>query len=223
MGQNVESCNQIEMYRWNSVEQAVFRISGEITNAFLRLGISDLRQAARHVQMLPYRRNVHPDNPLAVLEEQVGTCSTKHALMCRLAHEQHVETALIVGIYEMSERNTPGVGVVLHRYGLPSLPEAHCYIRLASRRIDLTGIPAGPDTEPITHFLFETEIEPDQILDHKAAIHRHFLELWCHQDGRQQHTLQELWSIREECIAALSSQATIGSGEDPSCRPKQES
>jgi hypothetical protein len=217
MDQNIEGCNQIEMYCWNSVEPTVFQGSGEITNAFLRLGIGDLRQAARHVQMLPYGRNLHPNNPLAVLEEQLGTCSTKHALICRLANEQPVETTLTVGIYEMSERNTPGVGAVLQRYGLPSLPEAHCYIRLGSRRIDLTGIPAGPDTEPITHFLFETEIEPEQILDHKAAIHKHFLESWCHHDRLQQHTPQELWSIREECIAALSSHATKCSDKGLSC------
>jgi hypothetical protein len=115
------------------------------------------------------------------------------------------------------------VGAVLQRHGLPYLPEAHCYIRLGSRRIDLTGIPSGPDTEPITHFLFEKEIEPDQILDHKTAIHKHFLESWRHQPSLQQHTSQELWSIREECIASLSCQATACSGAVSSCGLGQKS
>jgi len=87
MDQIIKRCNQVEMYRWDSVVPAVFQRSGKITNAFLHLGMGDLRQAARHVQMLPYGRNVHPDNPLVVLEEQLGTCSTKDALICRLAHE----------------------------------------------------------------------------------------------------------------------------------------
>jgi hypothetical protein len=109
------------------------------------------------------------------------------------------------------------------RNGLPYLPEAHCYIRLGSTRIDLTGILAGPDTEPITHFLFETEVEPDQILDRKAPIHKHFLESWRRQRRLQHHTSQELWPIREERIASLSCQATACSGAVSSCGLGQKS
>jgi hypothetical protein len=46
--------------------------------------------------------------PVIVLAEQRGTCSTKHALLRRLAIEQGLDIALVLGIYEMTERNTPG-------------------------------------------------------------------------------------------------------------------
>jgi hypothetical protein len=38
----------------------------------------------------------------------------------------------------MHEHNTPGVGEVLARYGLLSLPEAHCYLMYNGMRIDVT-------------------------------------------------------------------------------------
>ncbi len=83
-------------------------------------------------------RNTCPDDPLIVLTEQRGTCSTKHALLRRLAIEQNLDVALVLGIYEMAEQNTPGVGDILRKYELVLLPEAHCYLRMARRRIDVT-------------------------------------------------------------------------------------
>jgi hypothetical protein len=41
-----------------------------------------------------------------------------------LAIEQNLDIVLVLGIYEMSEQNTPGVGAVLAKYGLTMLPEA---------------------------------------------------------------------------------------------------
>lgn len=45
------------MYSWERIEPIAFRNSGEITRAFLPLGISDLREAARWIQSLRYGRN----------------------------------------------------------------------------------------------------------------------------------------------------------------------
>jgi hypothetical protein len=60
-----------------------------------------------------------------VLEEGCGTCTTKHATLTELAREQRIDVQLVLGIYEMNERNTPGVGRVLGAYGLSCIPEAH--------------------------------------------------------------------------------------------------
>jgi hypothetical protein len=100
------------------------------------------------------------------LREGKGTCSTKHALLAVLAHEQDLPVVLTLGIYVMHERNTPGVGAVLTRYGLASLPEAHCYLTYAGRRIDITrsGVES---TEPMTQVLYEAPIRPEQIGDYK--------------------------------------------------------
>jgi hypothetical protein len=86
-----------------------------ISTAFLNLATADLRAAGRRVCELPYGRNGNPDDPLAVLTDQRGTCSTKHVLLRRLAIEQGIDLVLVLGIYEMNEHNTPGVGTVLKR------------------------------------------------------------------------------------------------------------
>jgi hypothetical protein len=85
---------------------------------------------------------------MAVLTEGRSTCSTKHALLAELATEQHLPVALMLGIYLMSERNTPGVGSVLTRHGLAEIPEAHCYLMHDGVRIDVTRETTAP-SEPI--------------------------------------------------------------------------
>ena len=192
------------MHPWEILDPHPFQPAGEITAAFLRLGKPNLSAAARYVCELPYGRNSDPGDPLIVLQEKRGTCSTKHALLRRLAIEQDLSLSLFLGIYEMTERNTPGVGAVLQRHGLTSLPEAHCYLRSGETRIDLTRR-SGDPREPITTFLHEEEIAPAQILQYKVGVHKNFLQKWIADNNAPRGlSLEEVWKIREECIASLS-------------------
>jgi hypothetical protein len=109
-----------------------FRRSGPFSDLLRGLGIGTFHAAAAHVRDLPYRRPRAGGDPLAVLTEGCGTCSSKHALLAAVAGEQGVvELELVLGLYEMREENTPGVAPVLEAYGLAS--EAHCYLRYARR------------------------------------------------------------------------------------------
>lgn len=189
------------LHSWEALKPVVLQPAGDVTHAFVNLGAHDYREAARYIHQLPYRRNSDPIAPLIVIQEGRGTCSTKHALLCRLALEQNLHVALIVGVYQMNERNTPGVGAVLQRYSLGSIPEAHCYLRAFGKRIDVTR-EVFP-SEPIVEFIHEEEIAPDQIGAHKRDLHRSFLCHWMAQEALAV-TLEDLWSIREQCIAALS-------------------
>src|SRR6267142_392889 len=141
----------------------------------------------------------------AALREGKGTCSTKHALLAALAEEQNVPVVLTLGIYAMHDRNTPGVGTVLARYDLPSLPEAHCYLTHEGRRIDVTRSGADP-TEPITELLYEEAIVPEQIREYKLILHRRFMQNWVtsHAEEVRGRSFEDMWRIREECIAALA-------------------
>jgi hypothetical protein len=141
---------------------------------------------------------------MAVLTENRGTCSTKHALLAELASEQRLPLALMLGIYLMNERNTPGVGCVLAHHGLAEIPEAHCYLMHNALRIDITR-DITVSTEPIAALLHEEQITPAQIGLHKVKVHQEFLRNWLKsiEFGRS-WTFDELWRIREECIAALS-------------------
>src|SRR5207244_6430879 len=99
-------------------------------------------------------------------------------------------------------RRSSDLGKVLSRYGLSCIPEAHCYLRYGGERIDVTGVPAG--AEPIEEFLYEEPIAVGQIGGYKNDLHRRFLSEWITRTevvhGR---SLEGVWRIREECIAAL--------------------
>ncbi|MFN0070386.1 MAG: hypothetical protein ACKVVP_02710 [Chloroflexota bacterium] len=172
--------------------------------AFLKHDITDLQAAGRFLQTLPYGRNSHPANPAGVLDEERGTCSTKHALLASLAREQRISVQLTLGIYEMTEANTPGIGRILDLHGLPLLPEAHCFVTYQGIRVDVTRLAAA--AEPIHSFLHEEPITPEQIGEYKVSMHRTFMQSWLivNPDLARGQTLEHVWAIREACIATLS-------------------
>jgi len=190
------------MDSWNALDPVVLEPAGTVSAAFIRTGMLDYRAAARFVSHLPYGRNFLVSDPLGVMREGRGTCSTKHALLRRLAIEQDLEVLLMVGIYEMTAENTPGVGSVLERYRLASLPEAHCYLRYCGKRVDITR---GSGSRRELKFFLEEDIVPEQIGEYKAALHRRFMQRWMTEsDVAGRRNLEERWQIREECIAVLS-------------------
>src|SRR5207249_9809588 len=149
---------------------------GPITRLFRKAGVDDFAGAARYLLNVPYGRITERSRFWLVLREGRGTCTTKHALLAELAREQDIDVSLILGIYEMNERNTPGVGRVLRKYGLESIPEAHCYLAHKGGGIDITGVPAG--AELIDSFLHEEPITVDQIGAYKNDRHERVLRVW---------------------------------------------
>lgn len=201
------------MYSWDGLQPAMLKRDGPVSAAFVQAGLVDFRSAGRWVCSIPYGRNSDPSGRLVVLNEGYGTCSTKHALIRQLAIEQELNVALAVGVYEMTGRNTPGVGIVLEKYGLEALPEAHCYLRIGQKRVDLTRISDQSRPETSYSFLHEEDIEPRQIGIYKIDLHKRFMSSWMSRRKTGEYNLDELWQIREECIASLSedhSQRTPG-------------
>ena len=141
----------------------------ELSGVFRSLALTSYRAAAGHVWRLPYGRNSYRGNYALVLKEGCGTCSTKHALLAALAREHDQPVELRLGIYEMDALNTPGVGEVLLRNRISSIPEAHCYLAYRDIRIDLTRSDATTSIGPLLH---EETIEPEGIGDHKLDLHR---------------------------------------------------
>jgi hypothetical protein len=162
------------------------------------LGLGRYRDAACHVRSLPYGRNSDRSDWRLVLKEGRGTYSTKHALLAELARENGRRVALVLGIYELSEGNTPGVGTIPKSHGLPCVPEAHCYLAHEGARVDLTR--EREDAGQIDGFLHEEEIEARQIGEYKVEAHRGFVRLWA---AERELDPEHFWRVREECIAAL--------------------
>jgi len=196
---------EVHMHSWDALPTVSFKPAGPLTAEIMARGITDLQVAGRYLQALPYGRTANRADFSAVLRAGRGTCSTKHAFLAALASEQQLAVVLTLGIYDMHERNTPGVGVVLARYGLMSLPETHCYLTYAGMRIDVTRSGADP-TEPIGQFLYEETIIPAQIGAYKVTLHRQFMRDWVSNNMETVRRLgfEDVWRIREECIAALA-------------------
>lgn len=172
---------------------------GPAAEAFLERGVDSYRSAAELVWRLPYGRGARRDD-LLVLGERRGTCSTKHALLARLAREHGVDVQLVLVIYLMDERNTPGVGPVLASHGLTVLPEAHCVLRWEGADVDVTRRGGLELTGP---WLLEMVITPEDIAELKVVVHRRFLAQWM-VANLPGWTLESLWRAREACIAGLA-------------------
>ena len=195
------------LHSWHILPDPPLSRRGADSEALIRVGCTTYQAAARYLHALPYGRNSDRANYTLVVPESRGTCSTKHALLAAVAAEQAIPMSLTVGIYDMTEANTPGVGAVLTAHGLRSIPEAHCYLTYRGDRVDISRAGVAP-AAAITHFAQEWSIEPAQIGAHKLHLHRTYLERWRSAQRELRLTGDELWRIREACIAAL-----CGSGD----------
>ena len=177
---------------------------GPISMAFLDDGMNDFYQATQFVKFLPYKRNLDKNNPLAVIKEKIGTCSTKHALLKRLADENKIhELKLMQGIFKMNGTNVPAIKKVLDPTTLDYIPEAHNYFRLNNRLLDFTK-PNFPLKDFDSFLLDEIEVEADQTNEFKINYFKSFLKKWLKQNNLT-YSNEELWEIREACIRSLFS------------------
>jgi hypothetical protein len=173
---------------------------GSISKEVLNFGFSSFLKLAEHVKKLPYNRPKDLADPVAVLRENCGTCSSKHRFLVALSHEcKHREIELVIGVYEMCEDNTPGVGSVLVAASVDSIPEAHCYIRYKGRRYDFTGLPAGK-LSYFSSLITEQSFLPKDLFETKTSLHQKIIAEWA-----EKHKMDFLraWDLRESCIKAL--------------------
>ncbi|WP_317899948.1 hypothetical protein [Aurantibacillus circumpalustris] len=176
---------------------------GEISSKFLSLGISYFNKACEFVQELPYRRNKNKNDLLTLFTDNCGTCSTKHALLKRLAEENSVkDVKLILGIFAMNGENTPAVKRTLEKHKLKYIPEAHNYLRCKNEILDFTKVNWGAGNFE-KDILQEVALSPEQITEYKISFHKKHLQAWLNQEHRITYSLDEIWEIREQCIKDL--------------------
>ena len=178
---------------------------GPTTKQFAEISITNFRSAAEYVWRLPYGRNSNRSNYRLVMKEKRGACSTKHALLRELAIEQGLqEVQLTIGIFEMTKNNTPPIIPILEKAGLPSIPEAHCYLRYHGNRVDLTRYDVLTN-DPLVDFVFEDNVAPLQIGAYKESVHQLFIKKWLEKENLlARFSVESVWSIRENFINSLS-------------------
>lgn len=176
---------------------------GKISEQFLKFNLCDFSSATEFVKNLLYKRNTNKEDELCVFNDNGGTCSTKHALLKRLADENgFAEIQLMLGIFKMNFHNTPKISSVLKKYSLKEIPEAHNYLKYQNQILDFTRRNSKPK-DFINDLVEEIEIQPCQITDFKTNYHKYFVENYLDENPEIQFSREELWKIREECISAL--------------------
>jgi hypothetical protein len=176
---------------------------GELSNAFLAMGISSFAAALDYVKNLPYGRNNDKRLLTSVLTDHCGTCSTKHALLKSLADEHdRKDVRLILCLFRMNGKNTPAIADILNENGLDHLPEAHNYLRVGTQVFDGT-FPGTATPGYLQDIISEVEIEAHQVPAFKINFHQEYLRQWLQQSSLKL-SFEEVWQIREACIERLA-------------------
>jgi hypothetical protein len=160
-------------------------------------------EIVEHVKRLPYGRNQNREDLSLVLQEGKGTCSSKHALLKKIADLNNIETVkLILGMYKMNQSTTPKIQTTISEAGLDYIPEAHCYLMLGNRRFDITTANANMDHLK-NDILEEMEIQPEQVARFKVDFHKAYIRRWIDEHGIDK-SFDDVWDLREKCIEKLA-------------------
>lgn len=176
--------------------------NGSSSRLFLAHHITDFKTACTFIAGLPYKRNTNKEDLATVFTENGGTCSTKHAVLQKLCIENGYEQVkLVLGIFKMDGIYAPSIAPVLQAYGLSYIPEAHNYLLIEGTYLDFTD-PGAAYNDFKDKLVQEEFIDYTQITTYKVQQHKRFLASWL-QRTQLPYSLDELWQIREKCIAAL--------------------
>ncbi|WP_308993530.1 hypothetical protein QLS71_017690 [Mariniflexile litorale] len=175
----------------------------ELTKLAKGNGINSWNELTEFIKNLPYGRNKNRTELGLVLSEKKGTCSSKHAVLKRIADLNNIPNIdLILGIYRMNELNTPEIGTELTNNSIDFIPEAHCYLKINGNRIDLTT--KKSEFQKIEKDIIqEKKIKPEQVSKFKVNYHKGFIKKWL-KEGNSEIDFNQIWRIREKCIENLT-------------------
>jgi len=158
---------------------------------------SDLEAAVRVVQAMPYGP---VSSALDVPHLKRGTSTSKHAVLALLARELgRADVKLMVGYFEMSGDNTPGVGEALAEAGLCSVLEARVVMEIAGERVDAT-FPGGEVLDDSLR-----EVQAEQMLTEEEALSHYDYEEKLRAWARERRLDAGLvWRARERAVADLA-------------------
>lgn len=154
------------------------------------------------VKQIPYGRNSNREDFSLVISENKGTCSSKHAYLKDFANRNNIPNVqLMIGMYKMNEKNTK-IGIILSQNKIEYIPEAHCYLKIDGKTVDVTSKESDFEKKK-AGLLLEIEIEPYQVAHFKVDYHQNYIKNWL-KETNSTFTFEEIWKIREMCILKLS-------------------
>ena len=185
-----------------SLKHLFFNAKDDLTNLLVEKNIKNWSELIEFIRKLPYGRNQNRQDFSLVIKENKGTCSSKHAFLKKIADLNNFDNVqLILGIYNMNNLNTPKIGNIISDNQLEYIPEAHCYLKLNNKRIDITNNDSEINDLAID-IVLEIEIEPEQVATFKVDFHKDYLKKWL-LDNKINKSFDEIWKVREMCIEKL--------------------
>lgn len=176
---------------------------GSLSALAVKNGVNNRIELLTHLRTIPYGRTASRTDFSLVLKQNLGTCSTKHALYKSISLEQGWDkTELLIVMYQMNKDNTPLIGNVLKDSGLDYIPEAHCVLRIENSFVDLTRVDS--DFEHLDGAILSKQvIDPIQVGDWKVEFHKEYIRNWISKENICLD-FEDIWALREKCIKRLS-------------------
>ncbi len=148
------------MDSYNNLPNAEIKPVGQISRKFLELGITSFKEACDYVHNIEYGYNTNYDDKLIFFKENMGTCTSKHAVIAALAEELNIPLYKHVGVYKLTEEIAIGVNTILEKYDVPYVPMVHCFLVYREFRFDLTEGNCNGKNTSIENFIHEEKVEP---------------------------------------------------------------
>ncbi|MFX1277779.1 MAG: hypothetical protein ACFFA3_00070 [Promethearchaeota archaeon] len=163
------------MDSYDKLPDAEITPKGEISKKFLGLGVKSFKEACEYVHNMEYGYNTTYEEKMILFIEELGTCTTKHAIIAGLAEELGIPLYKHVGIYKFTEEISTGANDIMTKYNIPYIPMTHCFLVYNENRFDLTEGNCNGKNTAIKNFIYEQEVEPfisrkDEYLLYKSVL-----------------------------------------------------
>ncbi len=133
---------------------------GQISKKFIDLGIKSFREACDFVHNIEYGYNTDYEDRMILFKENIGTCTTKHAIIAGLAEELDIPLYKHVGVYKFTEEISNGTNEILKKYNIPYVPMVHCFLVYNNFRFDLTEGNCNGKNTTIEELIHEEKVDP---------------------------------------------------------------
>ena len=141
---------------------------------------------------------------MILFKEEMGSCTTKHAVIATLAEELGLDVEKNVGIYAMTEEIVTGTDVILEKHKLPYVPMIHCFLAYDGCRVDLTEGNNNGKNRPIDEFLYTEKVIPNISAKDEYLLYRKALkDIVMSRSEWQRIDIRDILHAREEGIKLL--------------------
>lgn len=170
--------------------------------------VKTFHQALSFVKSLAYKRISNIDDYTLVVTEQCGTCSTKHAFLAELAHENgRYGIQVELAFFKFKAKIMPHLATEFEKNHISYLPEGHCYLRTPLGKLDLTSNRFDMDKILTPDTVIKTLIlSPEQAGNYKQKLHEKYFQDWC---KSQKLPFEPIWQLRQKIIQHLVNISTL--------------